>query len=212
MQAGWGRGTWDLGAFGEPLFIDVDVTGLQITAGIGTAAVNAQAIATLPGVSAGLGVAAVQIDAEANAELTGISSSLGVASVQIDAEANVELTGITSTLGVSSVVIDAEADVELTGISSSLGIASVTVDGEANAEPAGQQITSALGTATTRTTNKFEIFSPPSNVEAELGSIIIIAKANVTLIGLQINAAVDDPLIWSLIDESQTPNWEEVAA
>jgi hypothetical protein len=426
MQAGWGRGTWDLGAWGEPLSIDVNVTGLQATAGIGTAAVNAQAIATLPGLSAGLGVAAVSIDAEANVELTGISSSLGVASVQIDAEANVELTGITSSLGISSVVVDAEADVELTGqlITASLpsttnewtanngaaistaqskfGGASLLLDGvndnvisntvydfqstaftvefwarpanttqdevlldtrdstsnvsiyfrqagttlligrgtvtlltvnnvfsantwvslavtrgdpftntytvfvngnnegdillgasptasnihigsdfnntnnwsgyideirlsdidryggtsytpatsefsldantlsllhldgtngstsiidevvndavtiiaEANVELTGQQITSALGTATTRTENTVTI--QPSQIPAPIvptvGSVIIDAEANVTLIGLQINAAVDDPLIWSLIDESQTPNWEEVAA
>ena len=132
MQAGWGRGTWDLGAWGEPLSVDVNVTGLQATAGIGTAAVNAQAIATLPGVSAGLGVAAVQIDAEANAELTGISSSLGVASVQIDAEANVELTGITSSLGISSVVVDAEADVELTGQLITASLPSTTNEWTAN--------------------------------------------------------------------------------
>jgi hypothetical protein len=41
MQEGWGRGTWGLGAWGTPLFIDVSVTGQQVTSAAGSTAVVA---------------------------------------------------------------------------------------------------------------------------------------------------------------------------
>jgi hypothetical protein len=42
---GWGRGTWDEGAFGEP--IPVTLTGLAATSALGTLTVDAEANVTL---------------------------------------------------------------------------------------------------------------------------------------------------------------------
>jgi hypothetical protein len=46
---GWGRGTWDEGAFGEP--IPVTLTGLAATSALGSLAVDAEANVSLTGVS-----------------------------------------------------------------------------------------------------------------------------------------------------------------
>jgi hypothetical protein len=97
----------------------------------------------------------------------------------------------------------------------------VTIIAEANVELTGQQITSALGTATTRTENRVSVSG--FAITAGIGTVAIIAKANVTPTGLQINSAVGKILIWSIIDQNQTPNyanidttqndnWKEIAA
>jgi hypothetical protein len=43
--SGWGRGTWDEGAFGEP--IPVTLTGLAATSAVGTLTFDAEANVTL---------------------------------------------------------------------------------------------------------------------------------------------------------------------
>ena len=97
----------------------------------------------------------------------------------------------------------------------------VTIIAEANVELTGQQITSALGTTTQRTENRISVSG--FAITAGIGTVAIIAKANVTPTGLQINSAVGKILIWSIIDQNQTPNyanidttqndnWKEIAA
>jgi hypothetical protein len=43
-----------------------------------------------------------------------------------------------------------------------------------------------------------------------LGSVSTIAKANVSVSGQQATGGVASLLIWSLVDTSQTPNYNEV--
>ena len=63
---GWGRGTWGQLGFGEGS-IPVEPTAPAAgTTGTPVAAVNAQAIASIGGVTASLGAVSVTIQAEAN--------------------------------------------------------------------------------------------------------------------------------------------------
>jgi len=84
----------------------------------------------------------------------------------------------------------------------------VTIIAEANVELTGQQITSALGTTTTRTENRISVSG--FAITAGIGTVAIIAKANVTPTGLQINSAVGKILIWGLIPENQDPNYSNI--
>ena len=63
---GWGRGTWGQLAYGEasvPLSITAPAAG---SVGTPIVAVNAQAVATVGGVTASLGAVSVNIQADAN--------------------------------------------------------------------------------------------------------------------------------------------------
>ena len=75
----------------------------------------------------------------------------------------------------------------------------------------GFAITSNLGTATTKSVNNVFV---TNNLFAtgQVGSPTIIAKATITLTGLSSTGEVGSFNIWTLIDDSQTPNWEDVAA
>jgi len=85
----------------------------------------------------------------------------------------------------------------------------------------GITITSSLGTISLITKNNISVTG--SQIDTAIGTVAIIAKANVTPTGLQINSAVGKILIWSIIDQNQTPNyanidttqndnWKEIAA
>jgi hypothetical protein len=84
------------------------------------------------------------------------------------------------------------------------------VDGEANVTPTGQAITSAIGTVITRSSNSVTVTG--LRVGALLNPASVSGKANFTPAGVEIEGELGNFLVWSLIDESQTPNWEEIAA
>ena len=69
--------------------------------------------------------------------------------------------------------------------------------------------TSALGTSTTSTVNN--VFVTGVSCTSALGTVTTVCKANISPELGQAEGLVGFPLIWSLIDDSQTPNWEEVA-
>ena len=43
-----------------------------------------------------------------------------------------------------------------------------------------------------------------------LGSVTVVAKATATLTGLSATGEVGEPFVWSLIDETQTPNYTNI--
>ena len=46
----------------------------------------------------------------------------------------------------------------------------------------------------------------------QVGTLTFNAKANVTLTGLSATGEVGNPFKWQKVDDSQTPNWKEIAA
>ena len=71
--------------------------------------------------------------------------------------------------------------------------------------------TGAVGTATTITDNRFEVVS--LSATASLGTATVDAEAIVTLTtSLLATAELGHVFKWQDIDESQTPNWTDVAA
>jgi hypothetical protein len=95
-----------------------------------------------------------------------------------------------------------------------LGSVSVDVDGEANVTVTGVAATSALGTSTTQTDNRFNV---GDLVEPMVGSFPFVnptvsGACNVTPIGVSATGIVGTTNIWQLINDSQNPNWTEIAA
>ena len=99
----------------------------------------------------------------------------------------------------------------MSGLASTSALGSVTTVAKANQTPTGQAGTSALGTATTQTDNRFDATNVP-NLVATVGTLTFNAKATVTLTGISASGLVGSPFKWQKIDDSQTPNWEEIAA
>jgi hypothetical protein len=73
---GWGRGTWDEGAFGEP--IPVTLTGLAATSALGSLAVDAEANVTLTSLVGTTATPLVGVNAQAIAVLPGLVGTLPV--------------------------------------------------------------------------------------------------------------------------------------
>jgi len=113
LLSGWGRAGFGELAFGEGT-IPVTLTApAAATTGAPVAGVNAQAIASVPGVTASVGSLSVLVDGEANVTPTGQvgTSALGTATTVSNNNLSVTLNAATSGLG--SVTVDAEANVTL---------------------------------------------------------------------------------------------------
>jgi hypothetical protein len=134
------------------------------------------------------------------------TSALGT--VAVDAEANVVPTGQVGTTSAPQAGVNAQAIASVPGLAGSVGSLSVLVDGEANVNPTGQSATSAIGTATTVSNNNLSV-TLNASVSA-LGSVSTDCESNVTLTGQELTSSLGVVLVWSRIDENQTPNYTSV--
>ena len=209
---GWGRGTWGQLEWGEGS-IPVEITGVEATGIVNGVGVNAQAVASVGGVTATLGTVSVTINADANVDTAGLglTSALGTLT-SVTGKANISPTGQEGTSALGTVTPEAQAIVSIpNSLVATLGNVSVLVDAEATIIiTTGVAATGAVGTVTTRTVNRFEIHL--SGATASLGAPTVIAKADVTLTGVSATSELSNLNVWGLIDESQTPNWTDVAA
>jgi hypothetical protein len=209
---GWGRGTWGQLEWGEGS-IPVTLTGLSATSALTAPGVNGQAVAAVAGITATLGAVSVTINADANATPAGLESTSALGTLtSVTGIANIFPTGQEGTSALGTVTPEAQAIVSIpNSLVATLGNVSVLVDAEATIIiTTGVEATGAVGTATTRTVNRFEIFL--SGATASLGAPTVIAKADVTLTGVSATGELSNLNVWGLIDESQTPNWTDVAA
>jgi len=113
-----------------------------------------------------------------------------------------------ATTGAPVAGVNAQAIASVPGLAGSVGSLAVLVDGEANVVQTGQSATSALGTASLITNNNLAVtgFQAPASV----GSIVLKCDSNVTLIGQELTSSLGVILVWSRIDESQTPNYTSI--
>ena len=127
LLSGWGRAGFGELAFGEgtiPVTLTAPGAG---TTGAPVAGVNAQAIASVPGISASVGSLAVLVDGEANVVPTGQvgTSALGTATLITNNNLSVTLNTATGSLG--TVTTDSEANVAVIGVESIGSVGSVLV-------------------------------------------------------------------------------------
>ena len=175
---------------------------------VGTLSIDAEANVIPTGQTSTGAVGTLTFIGKANVTPTGVSATGAVGTASVDGEANVSVTGQASTSAVGGVGVNGKAVVALPTLVSSLGSVTVTVDAEANVTPTGQLGTSALGTPTLVLVNNISVsgFSTTSDV----GSVSVVAKANAQPTGVSATGEVGIILVWSLIDESQTPNYTNV--
>ena len=70
--------------------------------------------------------------------------------------------------------------------------------------------TTVLGQVTQASSNTVRVTGVAGTIS--LGSVAINGDASVILTGVSASGFVNYPLVWGLIDTSQTPNWVPIAA
>jgi hypothetical protein len=209
---GWGRGTWGQLGWGEGS-IPVTLTGLAATSALGAPGVNGKAVASVASLNATLGAVSVTINADANATPAGLASTSALGTLtSVTGKANIIPASQVGTSALGTVTPEAQAIVSIpNSLVATLGNVSVLVDAEATIIiSTGVAGTSALGTATTITTNVFSVAGVQGITS--LGTATVDAEARVTITGVSATGELSNLNVWGLIDESQTPNWTDVAA
>ena len=210
---GWGRGTWGELEWGEGS-VPVEITGVSATAILTSPGVNAQAVAAVAGITATLGAVSVTINADANATPAGLASTSALGTIaSVTGKANITPASQVGTSALGTVTPEADAKVSLTGASATLGNVSVLVDAEATIIiTTGVAATGAVGTLSTVTANVFNVQLPEMVSSDPFVNPTVNAAATVTLTGLLATGELGHVFKWEDIDESQTPNWTDVAA
>ena len=211
---GWGRGTWGQLGWGEGS-VPVEPTGVEATGAVNGVGVNGQAVATVGGITATLGAVSVTINADANVDTAGLglTSALGTLT-SVTGKANISPTGQEGTSALGTVTPEAQAKVSVDGVNATLGNVSVLVDAEATVIiTTGVAATGSTGTLSTITDNRF---SAPgfANLRASDPFVnpTVSGACNFTLTGVSATGLVSNLNVWGLVDDSQTPNWREIAA
>ena len=212
---GWGRGTWGQLGWGQGS-VPVEITGVSATAILTSPGVNAQAVAAVAGITATLGSVSVTINADANATPTGLASTSALGTLaSVTGKANITPSSQVGTSALGTVTPEAQAKVSVDGVNATLGNVSVLVDAEATIIiTTGVAGTSALGTSTTETDNRFIVGETLDNLRGSDPFVnpTVNAACNFTIIGVSATGQVGTFNIWEVIDDSQNPNWTEIAA
>jgi len=210
---GWGRGNWGQLGWGEGS-IPVEPTGVEATGAVNSVGVNGQAVATVGGITATLGAVSVTINADANATPAGLASTSALGTIaSVTGKANITPASQVGTSALGTVTPEAQAKVSVDGVNATLGNVSVLVDAEATIIiTTGVSATGAVGTLTTVTENVFNVQLNEMVSNDPFVNPTVNAGATVTLTGVSATITVGTFNIWSPIDDSQNPNWTEIAA
>jgi hypothetical protein len=210
--------------------VSVDVTGVQATGSVGDVTVAAKANVSLTGVQADGFIGDSTVAAKANVSLTGVEATGSVGDVTVAAKANVSLTGVQANGFIGDSTVAAKANVSLTGVEASGAVGDVTVavqnpvqvsvtgveatgsvgtldvTGKANTTLTGVEASGAVGTVTTQSS----YYVTGVSATVTLGDVTISAGARVSLTGVQATGYIGPVLVWSVINDNQTPNWTPV--
>jgi hypothetical protein len=205
---GWGRGTWGQLGYGEgavPLNITAPAAG---TTGTPVVAVNAQAVATVGGVTASLGSVSVVIQADANVTPATqlAAANLGTATTT---SVNNSVDGLASTSALGTTTLSTNNNLSIFGQDGEARLGNTSLVTNNNITISGFSSTSAVGSVITRSSNSVSISGLAAT--SSLGSVTTDAEANIVLALDGATANVGVVAVWGLIDDSQTPNWKEVA-
>ena len=228
---GWSRyfyGQFVWGATGD--WAQVDLTGISLSANLGTVDAAPDAEATGIGFSAALAVGTVVIG-EGNVavtgeamtaslgtsigftsievDLTGISLSANVGSLAVVADANADVTGEAMTAEEGTVDPAPDADVTGIGFNASLAVGTVVI-GEANVTVVGEGFAAGLGVGNLDAVT----FADATGIgmSADLGSVTTVANAKVfpTGFGLTMAEGTNRTLVWNQVNTGTAPTWTEV--
>jgi len=234
QSGGWGLSPWgEPFGWGSVLSIEVFATGVEATSTAGTVAVKGTASVVLTGeVALVTNETGVAVDAGSNHGVTGEAAPTVLGTVTVSGKGNISLTGVVGTGAIGNETVSAKATVSVTGVSATAGLGEEEIDGNANVNVTrntgrgaigfvdvtgiavvnvtGVAGTTVLGQESQASSNTVLVTGVAGTISQ--GSVAIKGKATVYLTGVSATGRVARPLVWGLIDTSQTPNWVPIAA
>jgi hypothetical protein len=228
---GWGRyfyGQFVWGATGD--WAQVDLTGISLSANLGTADAAPDAEVTGIGFNASLAVGTVVIG-EGNVAVTGEPITATLDNVIAFTNVDIDLTGIALSANVGTIAATGTADVDVTGeamtaeegtvdpapdatvtgigFNASLAVGTVVI-GEANVTVVGEGFAAGLGVGTLDAVTLVDLTG--ISLSANLGGVTVIGEGKVTLTGLGLTMAegTNRTLVWNQVNTGTAPTWTEV--
>jgi hypothetical protein len=199
--------TGSVGTAAVSLPKQVSVTGVEASGAVGTA--NATGLANVRpiGVQASGAVGTPSFSLSGKFPVTGVSATGSVGTVVISIPKQVSVTGLSAANDVGTVVVESKGQVSLTGVAASGAIGDTREKSAANVTPTGVGAQGAVGTVTTQSA----YYLTGVSATGQIGTTSVVAGCKVFVVGVQAVAVVTTPLVWSVINDNQTPNWVPVA-
>jgi hypothetical protein len=123
---------------------------------------------------------------------------------------NAVVTGFGLTTGLGDVDEYLQIFVYPTGVSSTVSLGTVIPSSDNILDVTGFGLTASLGTATV--TAGSYVDGTGLSATVSLGTVAVTAEVVVYLTGVSARGGVSTPLVWGIIDTTQTPNWVPIAA
>lgn len=159
-QTGWGRQGWNENAWGvEGQYANVDVTGIAMTAALGSAAMAGEVVVTLNTLNANVTLGQADPAPDANLLSQLMTGNLGTLGMQGDVSPS--LTGIAMYAALGNETIELNTPVDLTGIAMSASITTPVIVIDADVSITGFGLTMAQGSGSALIWNEVNTGSAP---------------------------------------------------
>ena len=212
---GWGRGGWGELGFGEGSL------GVQATGAVGTVEVGIGVSVNATGVQGTTVLGNTAVEADGAIEALGNAATGEIGTVVVNADANFSVTGVEGTSELGDAGVQQGTSASPVGVQGTTALGTVSVTADSIVTETGLQATSALGSVTVELVLNVDVTGVEGTIG--LGETTETADANVYAIGIQATGQVGTVLVWGEIvpnqnagwvdvDDSQTPNWTEIAA
>ena len=225
---GWGRQTWNSGAWNQQAPVSVTGNGLTSSLGTETVATDQNISVTGIGLTSTAGTAVGTGIAQVNPTGIALTASLGEESLSTDQNISVTGLGTTSSIGTFSISGDGQTTIVAgseTAMQSSVGTAEA--DPEFVVFPSGNALTSAVGTVETSVfvtgigltsslgdeTQETIYESPSVSAESRTGDVSVIVSVDFTPTGLSVTSSTGtlQGTFWNQVDDSNSAiSWTEV--
>tara|TARA_R100001163_G_scaffold62657_1_gene53648 strand:- start:460 stop:1218 length:759 start_codon:yes stop_codon:yes gene_type:complete len=120
----------------------------------------------------------------------------------------VVVTGVSAAASIGTATVSITGDVVATGVSAATSIGTVTVFSSVLVQPSGVSSSASIGTVIAETNSTASVTGVSASTS--VGDVQINLTFPVT--GVSAQALSSNALVWSSIDDSQTPNWTQIAA
>ena len=157
-----------------------------------------------------------------NVSVTGNVGTLSLGSETVTAAANITVTNVVGTTTLDNgTAVQAAAVTGVSAVASASELGDESVSAAANVAVIGNVGTSALGSESLITNNVLDMTGLAGT--SALGNVTPKAKANITIIGFELDSTLNVVLVYGQVvpgqsttftevSTSQTPNWSEIAA
>jgi|MDSZ01.3.fsa_nt_gb hypothetical protein len=234
MAAGYGRGGWSSGKYGQPTSIEVtglagtgavgsvtitegsgistSVTGLAGTGAVGSVTVTQGAGVTVSvtGVAGTGAISSVAVSTDNSIAVTGLAGTGSVGSVVVQIPKTVNVTGVAGTSAVGSVTVTEGTGITVsaTGVSGTGSVGSVTVATDSTTSVTGIAATGSVGSVTVATDSIVDVVGV--SALGRINDVTVNFDFVVSVTGVSAEAVTSGVQVWGLITPSQSPSYSAI--